>query len=154
MKAKNIALILAGVLLIALTPFGPLSTVAKDVLAEAMASPVLAENFVRGCSGDLAIRSTSAAVVQSIENGNRDEPSSPRPGCLGPDPLRVLCSNPWFGGCASLGLMQEHETIMGDETRGKRRGQSVSSAPAKKGFTFDVGLLVGARALVFGFESG
>ena len=39
MKAKNIALILAAVLLIALTPFGPLSTVAKDVLTEAMASP-------------------------------------------------------------------------------------------------------------------
>jgi hypothetical protein len=39
MKAKSIALILAAVLIIAVTPFGSLSTVAKDVLAEAMASP-------------------------------------------------------------------------------------------------------------------
>jgi len=39
MKAKSIAFILAAVLIIAVTPFGSLSTVVKGVLAEAMASP-------------------------------------------------------------------------------------------------------------------
>ena len=37
---------------------------------------------------------------------------------------------------------------MGDETRGEREGQSVSSDRANKGCTLDVGLLVGGRAAV------
>jgi len=37
-------------------------------------------------------------------------------------PSGFLCSIPWFGGCESLGLTRERQTIMGDETRGKRKG--------------------------------
>jgi hypothetical protein len=33
-------------------------------------------------------------MVQSIEDGNREEPSAPRPGWLRPDPLRNLVPNP------------------------------------------------------------
>ena len=39
-------------------------------------------------------------MVQSIEDGNRDEPSAPRPGWLRPDPLRNLLSNPLVWPCA------------------------------------------------------
>ena len=47
-----------------------------------------------------ALRSTPAVVVQSIQDGNGDEPSLPRPGWLGPDPLRNPLPNPLVWPCA------------------------------------------------------
>jgi len=45
-------------------------------------------------------RCTPVVVVQSIEDGNGDEPSSPRPGWLGHDPLRNPLSNPPVWPCS------------------------------------------------------
>ena len=62
---------------------------------------MLAENPVRGCLGGLlALRSTPVVVVQSIEDGNRDEPSSPRPGWRGNGPPWNPLSNPLVWPCS------------------------------------------------------
>jgi hypothetical protein len=57
-------------------------------------------------------------------------------------PSGVLCPVSWRGRCVSYDLTREHEVTDGEANRGKRKGQSVCSDPAKKGFTLDVGLLV------------
>jgi hypothetical protein len=64
-------------------------------------------------------------------------------------PSGILCPISWCGRCVSDDLTRAHEVTDGEANRGKRKGQSVWSDPAKKGFTLDVGLLVGARAALY-----
>ena len=47
-----------------------------------------------------ALRSTPVVVVQPVEDGNRDEPSSPRPGWLGPGPSWNPLPNPLVWPCS------------------------------------------------------
>ena len=56
---------------------------------------MLAENPVRGL-GDRRVTRAPVVMVQSIENGNREEPSSHRPGC-GTIHSGILCAIPCCG---------------------------------------------------------
>jgi len=64
-------------------------------------------------------------------------------------PSGVLCPISWRGRCVSDDMTREHEVTDGESDGGKRKGQSVCSDPAKKGFTLDVSLHIGARAALY-----